>query len=252
MANKAIKGGINFNGKHLRKGDPLPTYNGKLRVYNMRYCPSAQRTILALIAKDIDFEVVNVHLLDKPEWLTRKSAFGKVPSIEIKEDVCIYESLVTVEYLDEVYDQRPLISKDPVTKAYDKIIVEAIGPLQTVFFKFVKAPETITDDNIIAYNNALRYIQDQLKSRGTQFFGGNEPGYADYMIWPWLERLYAVQDTYEAAKFDGAEYKLLNEYVENMLNDPAVKIYLVPKDVLMKVYEGYRTGKVPDYDLLMQ
>lgn len=60
-------------------GDALPPYNGKLRIYNMRYCPYAQRTILALIAKDIDFEVVNVHTQDKPEWLTRKSAFGKKP-----------------------------------------------------------------------------------------------------------------------------------------------------------------------------
>lgn len=35
-----------------------------------------------------------------------------------------------MEYLDEVYSQRPLLSKDPVIKAYDKIIVEAAGPVR--------------------------------------------------------------------------------------------------------------------------
>ncbi|CAK1586070.1 unnamed protein product [Parnassius mnemosyne] len=250
MANKAVKGNINFNVKHLRKGDPLPPFNGKLRIYNMRYCPYAQRTILALFAKDIDFEVVNVHTSDKPEWLPRKSAFGKVPSIEIKEDVCIFESLITVEYLDEVYPQRPLLSKDPVTKAYDKIIVEASGPLHTMFYKAVKNSETITEDNVIAYHKALQFIQDHLNTRSTKFFGGSEPGYADYMIWPWFERLIALQKKNDKLKFDAKEFKLLNEYINNMLNDSAVSRYLVPEDVLFKVFESYRLQEVPDYDLL--
>lgn len=54
---------------------------------------------------------------------------GKVPSLEIAENVCIYESLVTVEYLDEVYPQRPLLPADPLKKAFDKIIIEAMGPV---------------------------------------------------------------------------------------------------------------------------
>lgn len=43
----------------------------------MRLCPFAQRAILALNAKNIDYEVVNINLAEKPEWLTMKSAFGK-------------------------------------------------------------------------------------------------------------------------------------------------------------------------------
>lgn len=54
---------------------------------------------------------------------------AKVPSIEIADNVCIYESLVTVEYLDEMYPQRPLLPKDPLKRAFDKIIIEAIGPV---------------------------------------------------------------------------------------------------------------------------
>lgn len=93
-----------------------------------------------------------------------------------------------------------------------------------MFFKLVKAPETITEDNINAYKKALIFIQDQLKSRSTAYFGGDEPGYADYMIWPWLERLYALQDKYETAKFDGAEYKLL---VNTIKNNFTVIIFLI-------------------------
>lgn len=42
----------------------------------MRFCPYAQRTILALNAKNVDYEVVNVDLVNKPEWFPRKSPLG--------------------------------------------------------------------------------------------------------------------------------------------------------------------------------
>jgi glutathione S-transferase len=55
-----------------------------------------------------------------------------VPALEIEDGVSIYESLVTVEYLEEVYPQRPLFHKDPVMRAFDKIIIEAMGPVSSL------------------------------------------------------------------------------------------------------------------------
>ncbi|CAH2217184.1 jg2768 [Pararge aegeria aegeria] len=247
---KAVAGKINFNTKHLKRGDPLPPYNGKLRVYNMRLCPFAQRTILALNAKNIDYEVVNINLADKPEWLTSKSAFGKVPSLEIKEGVCIYESLITVEYLDEVYPQRQLLPKDPLRKAFDKIIVEASAPIVTLFLKSVKAPDTITEDNISAFSKTLKYIQDQLIDRGTPYLGGDEPGYVDYMIWPWFERLLVFKEDNPNLKIDSEKFKILTAYLDKMKKDPAVFPYLVPDKVMLAFHESFKSGPNPNYDVL--
>ncbi|CAG9135934.1 unnamed protein product [Plutella xylostella] len=243
--------GIKFNTKHLRKDDPLPPYNGKLRLYNMRYCPFAQRTVLALNAKNIDYEVVNINLFDKPEWLTSKSAFGKVPSLEIKEGLSIYESLVTVEYIDEVYPQRPLLSKDPVQRALDKIIVEACTPIQNLYIKLIRFPKTFTEDTVTAYNKALEFLQEQLKIRGTRFFGGAEPGFVDYMIWPWFERVLSYQKIDSRAKIDAEKFKLLLDYLQNLKQDPVVKQYLIEEDVLFKFLEPYKTGGEPNYDLML-
>ena len=39
------------------------------------------------------------------------------------------------------------------------------------------------------FRNGIKYFEDELKSRGTTFFGGQEhPKMLDYMIWPWFER----------------------------------------------------------------
>ncbi|XP_061715024.1 pyrimidodiazepine synthase-like isoform X2 [Cydia pomonella] len=241
---------VNVNTRHLARGDPLPPYNGKLRIYNMRYCPYAQRTILVLNAKQIDYEVVNINLKEKPEWLTSKSLFGKVPAIEVADGVCIAESLVTSEYLDEVYPQRTLLPKDPLKKALAKIIVEGSGPIQTMLFKILRTPDQVTEENIAAYRKYLTFIQDELKKSGSKFLGGSEPGFADYMIWPWFERMVPISELYDAVKIDETEYKLLWEYITNMFKDPAVSQYVVPKEILFKFMEPYRTGGTSNYDLL--
>ncbi|KAJ0178207.1 hypothetical protein K1T71_006030 [Dendrolimus kikuchii] len=247
----SITGKMNFNTKHLKKGDPLPPFNGKLRVYNMRFCPYAQRTILALIAKKIDCEVINVDLVEKPEWLTSKSPFGKVPALEMADGQTICESLVTVEYLDQVFPQRPLLPQDPYKQAIDKVIVQSTGPIESMFIKQLKFPDRITEDNYTAYHNALEFVQEQLKSRGTKFIDGNEPGYADYMIWPFFERL-RMFDNNPRMRLDENKYPLLVEYLRNMLNDPVVSEYIIPLDILAKFLSAYTEGTKPQYDILIE
>ncbi|KAI8426159.1 hypothetical protein MSG28_005101 [Choristoneura fumiferana] len=250
MAGAAVK--INFNTKHLKKGDPLPPYNGKLRIYNMRYCPYAQRTVLVLNAKKIDYEVVNIDLVDKPEWLTSKSLFGKVPALEVQDGVCIAESLVTSEYLDEVYPQRPLLPKDPVKKALAKVLVESSGPIQQIMFRIIRTPNEITEEQLAAYHNYLKFIEDQLKSAGTKFLGGAVPGFTDYMIWPWFERMLTLSKKFELVKIDATKFKILSEYLANMLKDPAVSQYVIPDEILLKFIEAYGKGNKPDYNMLTE
>lgn len=59
-------------------GDALPAYNsGKLRVFAMRFCPYAERTILVLNAKNLQYDTVFVNLDNKPEWVFNYSPKGK-------------------------------------------------------------------------------------------------------------------------------------------------------------------------------
>lgn len=70
------------------------------------------------------YDVVNVNLTDKPEWLYEKSPMGKVPALELESGDCIYESMIIADYLDEKYAQRPLYPKDPLKKAKDKLLID--------------------------------------------------------------------------------------------------------------------------------
>ncbi|XP_041986189.1 uncharacterized protein LOC121738292 [Aricia agestis] len=247
---KAVAGTLNYNSKHLRTGDPLPPFNGKPRLFNTRMCPFAHRIVLALNAKKIDYEIVNIDLMDKPEWFSKKSPFGKVPVFEVEENVIVTESLIIAQYLDDAYPQHQLLPKDPVMKAQDKVIAEVSIAIFSLFFKIVKFPDSITEDTVKGYHKALDYIQAELEKRGTVFLDGNTPGYADYMIWPWFERVLPGVAMDSRLKIDPVKYKLLLDYVKRMYEDPIVKDYLVPDDIIIKYVKGVQSGN-PNYDLLM-
>lgn len=63
---------------------------------------------------------------NKPEWYLERFPLGKVPALYV-DAVNLYESLIIADYLDEKYPQRPLLPKDPLRKALDRILIEGFS-----------------------------------------------------------------------------------------------------------------------------
>lgn len=76
------------------------------------------------------------------------------------------------------------------------------------FYKALRTPESVTESVLNDYHKVLSFFEEQLESRGTKFLGGNEPGYPDFMIWPWFERMYALRDVHVKLRID-PKFKIL-------------------------------------------
>ena len=62
--------------------------------------------------------------MTKPDWYFERNPLGKVPCLEM-DGKLIFESLITCDYLDEVYPSPHLLnSTDPYRKAQDRILIE--------------------------------------------------------------------------------------------------------------------------------
>ena len=77
--------------------------------------------------------MVNINLVTKPDWYFSRNPLGKVPCLEFDGKV-IFESLVTADYLDEVYPSPYLLnSVDPFRKAQDRILIELFNMASLTF-----------------------------------------------------------------------------------------------------------------------
>jgi len=240
--------------RHYKAGDPEPTFpnDGKIQLLSMRFCPYAQRTHIILEAKKIPYHTFNIDLTNKPEWLTKYSPLGKVPAIGLpteKGHPFIHESLVIADYLDEKYPQKRLYPNDPLGKALDRLLIERFSIVTSAFYKVAVKGDAEGKSEI---SNGLDEFEAELKKRGTTFFGGEEPGMLDYMIWPWIERI-ALLKYLEGNKYeiDKDRYATLVKWNSNMIADPAVNVHYLPGEIHRKFVEGFAT-RTTNYDMLVK
>nr|CAD7438520.1 unnamed protein product [Timema bartmani] len=165
-----------------------PLQKGKLRLYSMRFCPYAQRVHLVLDAKKIPYDVVNVNMSEKPDWLFNKNPNGKVPVLEVDGGDTLHDSFVIAEYLDEKYSYRPLHSRDPWKKAKDKLLIQLFNKVINALYKLFLDPNNLDKQSVDNIIGELIVFEEELDARGKPFFGGERPGMVDYMMWPWCER----------------------------------------------------------------
>lgn len=78
----------------------------------------------AMLYKGLEFEEVYVQPNQSPEML-EKSPMGKVPVLETEHGT-LTEANIIMEYLDEVYPEKPLYPSDPFAKAKVKQLLKTV------------------------------------------------------------------------------------------------------------------------------
>ena len=229
--------------KHLQTGDPKPAFDStkKFRIYSMKFCPFAQRARLVAAAKGLkDFDIVNIKLRDDlPEWYPAINPARAVPAIEFPDGQTINQSLVISDLLDELYPEKQLQAKDPIKKAKQKLFVDKYG--DTFIPSYYKHLRARTDETKAELLKNIADAEKYLVESKTKYFGGNEVGMLDFMLWPWIERLPTV------CPLSAEVHPNLTNWFNLMQLDPAVKETAFSKEMHLKFYEGYLNAK-PVYD----
>ena len=77
---------------------------------------------LVLLEKDIPFEEALTYP-SQDEALLKRSPLGKIPFIETEQG-CLSESQAILEYLEEVYPEKPLYPTDPFERARNRELIQ--------------------------------------------------------------------------------------------------------------------------------
>jgi glutathione S-transferase len=93
-----------------------------LTLYDAARCPYCARVRIVLAEKEIEHEVVEIDLGDRPAWLYEKNPLGKVPVIE-EDTFVLAESSVIMDYLEERYPEPALLPADPAARALARMEV---------------------------------------------------------------------------------------------------------------------------------
>ncbi|MDP2108754.1 MAG: glutathione S-transferase N-terminal domain-containing protein, partial [Rhodocyclaceae bacterium] len=87
-----------------------------MNLYSGTTCPFSHRCRIVLYEKQMDFQVIDVDLFNKPEDIAVINPYNRVPVL-VDRDLVLYESNIINEYIDERFPHPQLMPPDPQTRA---------------------------------------------------------------------------------------------------------------------------------------
>ncbi len=92
-----------------------------MKVYSFRSAPNPTKLRIYLAEKGLEIPIQEVDLAKgeqrSPEFL-RKNPSGALPVLELDDGTCLAESLVIIEYLEELHPEPPMIGTTPLERAH--------------------------------------------------------------------------------------------------------------------------------------
>ena len=201
-------------------------------LYSYRRCPYAMRARMALKIANIDIEIREISLRDKPQHMLQVSPKGTVPVLVLLDGTVIEESLAIIHW------------------ALEKAAFSLEGnhePLQANTYENCKALILKNDTNFkrnldgykypernLQYENAQLQIKTQLeyRAKGELFLAKLElllqkntylfartPSFADIAIFPFIRQFAAV----DSAWFEQSEYPKLRAWLRGWVTSSLFK-----------------------------
>ncbi|KAI9674739.1 MAG: hypothetical protein M1817_001643 [Caeruleum heppii] len=216
-----------------------------LKVYGSCFCPFVQRVWIALEAKGLPYQYVEVDPYKKPESLLAINPRGLVPALRNGEWGC-YESTVLMEYLEDLDGGTPLLPLgEPQLRAHCRLWSDHINRnIVPLFYKCLQAQEL---DKQVEHAEALKTeiakLVDAADPQGP-FFLGSSLSFVDVQFAPWMLRLSRVLKPYRGWP-DPEEGSRWGLWVEAIEGNEHIQATTSTDDLYLDSYERYAENR-PD------
>jgi glutathione S-transferase len=201
--------------------------------------PFVMRPRIALNVKHVDYEFLEETMGSKSQLLLQSNPVHKKIPVLIHADKPICESLVIVQYIDEVWTSGPsILPSDPYDRAVarfwaayidDKWFPSMSGIARAQGEEAKQAALGQVEEGLVLLEEAFGKC-----SKGKPFFGGDRIGYLDIALGCFLGWLRATEKMNGVKLLDEAKNPGLCGWAERFCSDGAVKDVMPETDKLVE------------------
>jgi glutathione S-transferase len=216
----------------------------EVEIFSAAVCPFAQRSRMMLLQKQVEFEVTEIDLNNKPDNFSEISPYGKVPVLKHGTNR-VWESTIVNEYLEEVFPEPPMMPTDPGLRALARIWIDFANTKFTpAFYKLLLSQDAeAQQDWRDEMTRHLRFIEKEalakLSGEGPFWFG-KTLSLVDISYYPWFERWPALEH-YRGLSVPQDCPRLL-QWWQAMEQQPCVQATKQPGEYHIQQYVKYAQG----------
>ncbi|KAF2285458.1 hypothetical protein P3X46_006296 [Hevea brasiliensis] len=213
-----------------------------VKVLGFWVSPFVRRVEWALKLKGVDYEYIEEDIFNKSSSLIQLNPVHKKVPVLIHNQKIIAESFIILEYIDETWkDKYTLLPQDPHERAQARFwakfaeekITEAAWNALCSFGDEKERAIKLTIE-------ALQKIEEELKLKGKQFFGGERIGYVDIAV-GWISYWLPVWEEVGSMKIlESQQFPAISSWMHRFINHPLIKDNLPPRDKMVVYFKGRR------------
>ncbi|KAG0466125.1 hypothetical protein HPP92_017130 [Vanilla planifolia] len=155
--------------------------------------PFGQRVRIALAEKGLEYDYYEENLAEKSELLLKSNPVHKKIPVLIHEGRPVCESLIIVQYIDEVWpDRNPILPSDPYSRAQARFWADYID--KKVYeggYKLWKLKGEELEEAKKEFVEILQILEGELGDK--EYFGGKNFGLVDIAMLPFSAWFYAYE-----------------------------------------------------------
>uniref|UniRef100_A0A0D9XKR0 glutathione transferase n=1 Tax=Leersia perrieri TaxID=77586 RepID=A0A0D9XKR0_9ORYZ len=200
--------------------------------------PFVLRVMVALRLKVVEYEMQQETLGNKSELLLRSNPVHKKIPVLLHNGKPISESLIIVQYIDEIWASTPaILPSDPYRRAVERFWGEYIGDKFSQVIRVLRGSVPGDKDKMAGEMfTALQYLEEAFVScsQGKQYFGGDSISYLDIAAGSHLAWIKAVEKISGIKLLDEARFPNLFAWADRFCAHPAVVDVMPDPDKLVE------------------
>ncbi|KAM4127532.1 hypothetical protein ACJW30_02G097100 [Castanea mollissima] len=201
--------------------------------------PFSCRVIWALKLKGIPYEYIEEDLSNKSSQLLQYNPVHKKIPVLVHGGKATCESMIILEYVEEMWPQNPLLPTDPCERADARFWIkfaEEKGPAMWTVYR------TSGEEQEKAVKDTLEMLR-AIEAHGLvdkKYFGGDKIGIVDIAFGQIAQWLGVIEDIVGVKLLEAHKFPRLHAWIKNFKEVPIIKENLPDRDEMMVFFKHFR------------
>jgi glutathione S-transferase len=215
-------------------------------IHHIPVCPFSQRVEILLSLKgkrdEVDFSVVDITRPRDESLLRKTRGTTALPILELPGGRIVKESLVILQYFEDVFAERPVAQRAPYRRAVENMLVRLEGEFGNQGYAFVMNQDpqrrgAFRTSMLKQYERLNEFMVEHAPA-GPYLF--EEFGWAETVFTPFFMRFWFLEYYEDFSLPPDARYARVQQWVDACLAHPAAQ--QVTRERIVKLYYDYAKG----------